>query len=227
MLMAGGETGYLTLLGHRLVPDVDRAEIQSWAGLLALLDALEAACPYGTLVFDALNGFERLCHEHVCDNEFRGDWGEKGFTAYQRGYDIAVADWLGLLARLDRLRGAAGCRVLLLGHSKVETFKNPGGADYDRWVCDVHRKTWAATHKWADAVLFGKFFTVVETQRAGGPEALKRGKGIGGTERIVYTQQRDAWDAKNRYGMPEAIDVPADASAIWNTLYGHIRPQEQ
>lgn len=164
-----------------------------------------------------------MCHEFICRRDFNGDWGEKGFASYQRGPDVAVSEWLKLLAILDRLHDS-GKIVLILSHCKIKTFKNPLGADYDRYVSDVHDKTWSVTAKWADCVLFGNFYSVVESAERK-PEALRRGKGIGGTERVIYTERRDAFDAKNRYGMPEVIDIPHDPSVVWETIYSNIRKE--
>ena len=218
MLQARDETGYETLLGSGLVPSIDAARIDNWPGLLELIPTLDT---FKTVDFDAIGGFERLCHEFICDRDFNGDWGEKGFVSYQKGYDVAITEWLKLLAALDRLKDK-GVVIVILSHCKVKSFKNPMGADYDRYVSDVHDKTWAVTAKWADAVLFGNFFTVVETARSSKPEALRKGKGIGGTERVIYTERRDAFDAKNRYNMPTVIDIPNEPDKMWSTIWGHI-----
>lgn len=228
ILMARGESGYLTLLGSGLVPDVDRVSIETWPALLALLDKLCAGeNGHETIVLDAMGGFERLCHEYVCATQFKNDWGEHGFASYQRGYDLAVTDWLTLLARLDRLRELRGATILFLSHCKVKTFKNPLGPDYDRWVSDCHEKTWGVTHKWADAVLFATYYSVVETKTSNTPDSLRRGKGIGAAERVIYTQRRDAFDAGNRYGMAETIDIPADPAQSWATLWAAIEGNKE
>jgi hypothetical protein len=217
ILMAHGETGYQTLLGAARVPGVPAVKLDTWTDTLAVLDEMAASGKYGTLVLDAMGGFERLCHEHVCARDFEGNWGERGFGSFQKGYDVSVNDWLQMLVRMDKIR-ANGTAILLLSHCRIKTFKNPMGADFDRYVSDVHDKTWGATAKWADAVLFGNFRSQVETQRAAKPEVLKKGKGIGGTERALYTERRDSFDAKNRYGMPVEIEVPADPAQIWATI---------
>lgn len=227
VLMAPGETGYDTLLQSSLVPSVPAYELESWADLLGWLDQLaENRQGCDTLVGDALGGFERLCHEMVCDREFKGDWGEKGFEGYKRGYEVAIAEWLGMLSRLDKLH-KQGMMILLLGHSKVKTFKNPLGPDYDRWVCDVHDKTWSVTHKWADAAMFGNYLTVIQDEKKA--ERQGKGKAIGGTDRVLYTERRDAFDAKNRYGMPPEIWLPtADqggAAAAWPTIWQYIQKE--
>jgi hypothetical protein len=132
---------------------------------------------------------------------------------------VAVTDWLQLLARLDRIHGR-GVTIILLSHCKVAGFRNPEGPDFDRYVSDVHAKTWAATHKWADAVLFGKFRTIID----GGSTGVKpkKGKGIGGTDRVIYTERHDAYDAKNRFGMASEIEIPDDPSQVWATISAAI-----
>jgi hypothetical protein len=213
ILMARGETGFETLRKKNLVPDADSLTLESWADVLTTVTQLEDT-KHKTVVFDALGGFERLCHEEVCRRDFNNDWGEKGFQAYMRGYDVAVSDWLKLLQRLDQLRAKRDVNVIFLSHSKAKTFKNPMGPDFDRYTADCHDKTWSPTHKWADVVLFGTFVTVVQEKKG-------RTKGIGGTERIAYTQRTDAYDAKNRFGMPEKIDFDAPET-MWSKLWDAI-----
>lgn len=214
LIMARGETGYQTLHNAGRVPTIPCLLADSWDGLLAVLDGLVAdPGDTKTLVLDALGGFERLCHEHVCARDFAGNWGEKGFGAFAKGYDLAVTDWLGLLNRLDRIN-EQGVAVWLLSHVGVRPFKNPLGPDFDRYEAACHAKTWGVTHKWADAVLFANFRTVTATEKG-----EQRKKGIGGTDRVIFTERRDAWDAKNRFGMPEELDItgdPAEAFAAVN-----------
>lgn len=212
ILMAHGETGYETLLAHDRVPRVPRATVASWEGLLAFVREQNGECPYQLLALDAMGGMERLCHAHVCTRDFKGDWGEKGFMGYQRGYEVAVADWLQLLQALDAL-ATEGMHVLLLGHVQVRPFKNPLGDDYDRFVGDLHPKTAAPTFRWADAVLFGTFRTILDDSHG-----KARPKGIGGQDRVLFTEHHDAYDAKNRLGMPAEIKVPNDPTRLWQTI---------
>lgn len=218
IIMAPGETGYTTLYDHGLVPAVPTASPTTWAELLATVDSIPDGA--GFVALDAFGGFERMCHQHVCDRDFDGKWGEKGFNSFQRGFEASVGEWLVLLAKLDHARDR-GVNVIMLSHVKVEPFSNPAGADFSRYVADCHKKTWGVTHKWADAVLFGTFYSVVET-RAGGAEVLRKGKGIGGVDRVLYTERRDAWDAKNRFGLPECIDIPNDHNKSWAAFAEHV-----
>lgn len=216
-ILSPQEMGYLTLFQYDRVPKRPYVVVDSWLGLLGQIDSL-IANPAGVewLVLDALVGFEHLCHKHVCKTEFSDDWGEKGFVGYQRGFELGAIEWIKLLSRLDSLRTKHAVNILMLSHLKIKMFSNPLGADFDRYVADCHHKTWGVTHKWADAVLFGNFFQIVQEVKKDQP------KGVGNDQRVIYTQHTDAYDAKNRLGMPESIDIPNDPAKSWEAIHQHI-----
>jgi len=216
IIMAGNETGYATLAGVSRAPQIPSAAVTTWEEFNALLDSL-AEAPPSILGIDAMGGLERMCHEFVCNRNFKGEWGETGFASYAKGYDMAVTDWLLMLSKLDRLH-KLGTMIIMLAHCKVKPFKNPEGPDFDRYVADVHEKTWAATHRWADAALFMKFETITDSDKN------KRVRGIGGDTRMLYTTRTDARDAKNRYGMPPEIEMPNDPSQMFSTILQYIQP---
>lgn len=212
-LMARGETGLETLIDANQLPETPHfPELQDWRSTLESLEALRTQeHPYKTIVLDTMNGFERLCHEFICDTHFGGDWGEKGFSGYMRGYEVALPEWRSFLSLLDRIREERRCSILCLAHTKVKTFKNPEGPDYDRYTVDMHDKTWGLTHKWADMVLFGTFYTTVEKE--GG-----RSKGKGGQQRVAYTTRHASYDAKHRHGLPEEIDLGDSPAEAWSNF---------
>lgn len=220
ILMAKGETGYLTLLSGGLVPKLPHVTLESWPQTLAMIDDL-IADPQGrkTFVFDAAGGFERQCHEFVCQRDFEGDWGEKGFASYGRGPEVSVSEWIKLLVKLDALHQKHAVGIIVLSHAKVKGFKNPDGPDYDRYVSDLHEKSWSAINRWADMVLFGTHVTAVVGTKG---DVMKKGKGQGGTARVVYTERRAAWDAKNRFNLPESIDIPSDRTLTYSTIHDLI-----
>lgn len=223
ILMARDERGVDRLLSAGRIPNVPAERIESWPDALEWLDAL-AVDPQGrkTMVLDAAGGFERLCHEFVCNRDYGGIWGKEGFDSFKEGYDVSVAEWLKMLQRLDTLN-RAGMTVMLLGHAKVKSFKNPVGPDFDRYECDIHHKTWAVTARWADAVLFGNFQTIVEIAgKKTGNIAKDKGKGIGGTQRTIFTERRDAFDAKNGYGMSPSLALPSQHDQGWPAVWTEI-----
>lgn len=220
LILASNETGYQTLLAKNLVPTVQNVIAHTWQELLAVIDALirePGTC--SIVALDALSGFELFCHQYLCDREYGGDWGEKGFMAFKRGFDESVIVWCTLLVRLDELRERHGIGSVFLSHLQVRKHQNPVGDDYDRYEADCHKKTWAPTNKWADAVLYGTYESVVTEDRQGKPT----GKGIGGDHRILHARHSDAFVAKNRYGMPPVIHIPDKPDEMWNVVHALIK----
>lgn len=209
-LQTRGETGLETLISNGRLPEVPHfPEILTWNELLSAIRTLtDQQHDYKTLVIDTANGAERLCHEYVCTTQFKGEWGEKGFASYGKGFDVSIAEWLMMLSALDKLRGVRSMCILLLTHTRVKNFKNPEGLDYGRYSPDMHEKTWGATHKWADVVLFGNFQTVVDS----------KGKAAGGDRRILCATRTAAYDAKNRVGLSDEIDMGSSPQEAWRSF---------
>jgi len=221
MCMAAGETGYDTLYsapsGGR-VPRVPKVLFDSWAGFMAFINELiKDSQGRKTLVIDTLEGFEELCHQYTAEIYFNGDRSKKGgFLSYQDGFNMATQEWMKMLIKLDRLRAKQRCMILVLGHAQEKNFSNPTGQDFTRYSSSLHKSTWQVTRRWSDAVLFGiqEIFTVKESK--------KKTKGIGGETRMLYTEFRGPWDAKNRYGMAPEIEIPDDHTQVWNTIWKAI-----
>jgi hypothetical protein len=193
---------------------------EKWTDTMEMLEALRTGeHAYKALAIDAMGGFERLCHEEVCRREYNDQWGEKGFGAYKRGYETSLADWRLFINALDKLRDERKMSVILLGHAKVSPFKNPEGPDYDRYNVDVHDKTWALTHRWANIVLFANF----DVAFASDEQNKKKAKARGGKTRSIYTEYDVAFDAKNQHNLPPVIDMGSSGQEAWGNLVAAIR----
>lgn len=231
--MTKNETGLITLIQNEQLPPTPwirfpRAngryadEAETWTEALNMIQALLADDqPFQTLCVDTLNGLERLCHEHVCATSYDGDWGEKGFLGFQRGYETSLNEWRKLLNLLDRLRDQRGIGTFALCHTQVKTQANPLGPDFDRYIPNMHKKTWDLTHGWADLCLFGRFEVEVETDRN-----HKKGKGKGGNCRVLYSTYTACWDAKNRHGLPDEIVMGDTPKESWYQLTSALRTKE-
>ena len=222
-LQTKGETGLDTLIENRQLPETAHfPELQDWSEIRAAIQTLiDEEHSYKTLVIDTLNGAERLCYEFICQRDFGGDWGDRGFTGYMRGYEVSLAEWRMFLNQLDDLRRVKGMTVMMLIHTKPKTFKNPEGSDYDRWAPDMHDKCWGLTHKWLDCVLFGNFEVIVKSDRN---DVMKKGKTTNAvTTRVMYTQQRPAFDAKNRLGLADEVEMGDSASEAWKNFKAALK----
>jgi hypothetical protein len=177
---------------------------QAWQDVLDAVRLLaDEKHDYKALVIDTLDGLEPLVWRAVVDRDSKAKTIEDVGGGFQKGYVAAVDEWRILLAALERLR-AVGMTVILLAHVTVKNFKNPLGADYDRFIMKLEPRAGAVFHEWSDLHLFAQFDTwVVE-------EGKKRPKGMSTDVRIVHTMRTAAFDAKNRYSLPASLPLSWD-----------------
>lgn len=222
ILMARGETGYLTLLAAGRVPSVPAEVVDTWEEAHGWLDHLIAnPGEIDTLVLDAAGGFERLCNDMVTARDFNGKPGDPGFLSYGKGDRVSEGDWVGFLQKLDKVH-ATGVAIIILCHTKTANAPNPMGADYLRYATDLSEKKWSVTAKWADAVLFGTYFVDVKGGNKDKDGNVKGGKAIGGNERHLHTGESAVMPCKNRFGMETVIVMPSDPALTYETIMSQI-----
>lgn len=197
----GAEDGTAHLDVSRMPP------ISSWADLVdSTTDLLLEEHDFRTVVLDTADWAEPLCWAHVAKAH-----GKKSIEdlPYGKGYTYALDEWRRFLRQLDRLRDERGMNVIILAHSWIRTFKNPEGEDYDRFEMKLHAKAAGVLREWADAVLFANYETLTREENG-------RTKGVSTGARVIHTQRTAAWDAGNRFDLPEKLplDWPTFAKAI-------------
>jgi hypothetical protein len=179
--------------------DVSRLPVETWQDILDAVDALGAEShEYKTVVLDTLDWAEPKLWEHICARDKQPNIEGYG---YGKGYAAALDEWRILVDRLDRLRKARSMGVVLVAHSQIKGFKNPEGEDFDRYEMKLHQKAGGLFKEWADAVLFANYETVAMK------DGRKRVRGVDTGVRLVHTERRAAFDAKNRYGLPETLPL--------------------
>lgn len=183
-------------------------EPERWADVLEALEELRTAeHSYKTVVVDTLDWLEPLCWAEIVARAQSSKITSIEDFGFGKGYVAALDEWRSLLARFERLRAERGMHVIFLAHSWIKTFKNPEDADYDRYELKLHAKAGGLLKEWADAVLFARYETFSNTD-----EKTKRTRGVSTGARVLHTQRMAAWDAKNRYDLPETL--PLDWSAF-------------
>lgn len=152
---------------------------------------------FDTLVVDTLDWLEPLIWDFVVKRD-----GEKSIESYGygKGYIAAIDEWRKLLRALEGV--ARRMHVVLLAHSMIRPFKNPTGEDFDRYELKLHAKAAGLVKEWTDAVLFAQYETYAKKD-----EKTKRVRGIDTGARLVFTERRAAYDAKNRYSLPESLPL--------------------
>lgn len=150
-----------------------------------------------TIVVDSADAAERLCWQKVRQRAKKDSieaWG------YGKGYVVAAEEYRKLLEVLDTCI-AAGVNVVLIAHSQMRKFERPDEAGaYDRFEVKLNKHVAAMTKEWADAVLFLDYETFVSVDEQG------KGKATGG-KRIIRTSHNVSWDAKNRWGLPDKLQL--------------------
>lgn len=174
----------------------------------AIAELASSQHPYQTLVLDTLDWLEPLCWQHVVDEARNPRIRSIEDFGFGKGHFAALDVWRVLLAALERLRVARGMHVILLAHTWIKSFKNPEGDDYDRYEMKLNTKAAGALKEWSDAVLFARYETFTHKD-----ERTKRVRGVSSGARVIHSQHVAAWDAKNRYDLPETLPLDWHAFA--------------
>jgi len=223
-----GEQGLDPLIESGQVPETPhfQNEAGTFTSLLeeTLMWLVKEEHDYKTVVLDTGNGAERLCHELVCERDYKSDWTNEGFLNYYQGHTTALTDWQRLLKAFDVLRDRRDMNVIMLCHTTVRKFSNPEAEDYDRYEPAFDsRKTWAITHKWADCVLFMHQTTsVVDVDKRS-----STGKGQGGSTTDFFTSRRAPFDAKNRHGLPHQINAGTNGREAWQNFITELKKAKE
>lgn len=179
--------------------DVKRIETAtSWRMFMDELDWLYAnpeVCK--TVVIDTADRAQELAEASLLQ-QYGTDSIEKVGGGYGKGYTALLEMWRkDLIDRLDKLT-ARGLNVVMLAHAVMRKMENPDDPPYDRWELNLQKKLAPVVRAWADLLLFCNWevFVVEENGKA-------RAKGA--AKRVMYSQHRPTFDAKNRYGLPERM----------------------
>jgi len=129
--------------------------------------------------------------------------------AYGKGAVIAADRWRDVLNGLNALRNEKGMAVVLIAHTTIKRFDSPETEPYDRFQPKLQDRSNALIREWCDAVLFANYKTIVKKSDVGFNKEVARGISTG--ERLLYTSERPAYMAKNRYGLPESIPLSWEA----------------
>lgn len=129
--------------------------------------------------------------------------------AYGKGAVIAADRWRDVLNGLNALRNDKGMAVVLIAHTTIKRFDSPETEPYDRFQPKLQDRSNALIREWCDAVLFANYKTIVKKSDVGFNKEVARGISTG--ERLLYTSERPAYMAKNRYGLPESIPLSWEA----------------
>lgn len=184
--------------------DIARIPIATWSALRAAVRQLATeAHPYRTVALDTIDAFERLCWEHLTTKAGVDSIEKVG--NFGKGYVAAVEEQQGLIADLDKLR-AKGIAVIVLAHTGIKRYDDPEGSPYDRHALALHKEAVKLWTGWADAVLFAQLDVRLVEGTAKDEKAKGKARDVK-PARLLWTEERAAYTAKNRQGLPESIPL--------------------
>ncbi|WP_029604416.1 ATP-binding protein [Kozakia baliensis] len=172
---------------------------------------------YKTLVIDSIDHLEKLIWIKTASRLKVSNIHE---MPYGRGFSEAISEWQYLIKGLETLRARREMAVIILAHSEVKRYDDPSSDPYDRHQIALHKAASALIQEWADAVLFYGWKVTTKVSDGGFGRRIVRGKGNGA--RLIHTEERPAALAKNRYAMPDIIEIPDSPADAWDTLASHI-----
>lgn len=171
---------------------------QSWTELINILtEVAETPDICETLIIDTADWAEQLAINHICSKYKKTGLEEFG---YGKGYTYLAEEFIEFFSVLDRII-EAGVHVVATAHAKMRKFEQPDemGA-YDRWEMKLSKQVAPLFKEWCDMLLFLNYQTYVVTTE-------NKANKVQGGKRVIHTSHHPCWDAKNRFGLPEILDL--------------------
>ena len=106
---------------------------------------------------------------------------------------------------------AQGMMIIFLAHYKQAKQTPPDMLEsYDKYTLDIHEKAAKMLMEWADVVAFGNFKVQTTAVADKFDKKKKIHKAVGEATRMLYLNEKPAWEAKNRYSLPDEIELPPE-----------------
>ncbi len=171
---------------------------KSWDELITVVKEIIAnptICK--TVVLDTADWAESLCTNAVCEKYRKNNIEDFG---YGKGYVYLVDEFSKLLTLMDQLI-EVGINVVITAHAKPRKFELPEeqGA-FDRYEMKLSKQVAPLIKEWSDALFFVNYKIYVITTENNSKKAQ-------GGKRVLYTTHNPTYDAKNRYDLPEELEL--------------------
>lgn len=179
---------------------------------------------FKTVVVDSLDWLEPMLHKELIARQPYGDKGKKIDSiedyGYGKGFSYALELWREYIDMLNYLREEKGMAVIQIAHAQIRKFENPETDIYDRYELKLHKSAASLMMEHSDIILFANYYVgVKKEEKSMSKDGRKRAVGTG--ERVLYTEERPAFMAGNRYSLP--AEIPFDKGGeYWNTIASHV-----
>jgi AAA domain len=170
---------------------------------------------FANIAVDTIDAIEKLLHKKIIelDPKCNGNLA-KAMGGYGAGYDYAANEMIRIRdTYLKEIRDDLGMGVIILSHcKKIQSTDVVLGFTHDSYEMTLHQKTQNVWTDWVSAVLFASFVSY-KTEDDNSAKQFA----IGAGERILYTERRPGFIAKNRYNLPTSMPLN------WDEFYAHFK----
>lgn len=197
-IFISAEGGTARIPGAKEMP-----RIRTWDDILDAVKVklLKDKHPFETLVIDSADWVEKAAHTKIIGSSGKDIIRVNG--GYGAGYRQSETMHKELIDALTDLYQQRGMNIIVTAHYHVKTAKDPEAAqDYDTFQIKCHEYVSALWREWAEAILFARFETLVKVD-----DEKDKGRALGTGKRLMYTEQRPAFAAKNRFNLPFEMEV--------------------
>ena len=177
---------------------------KSWDELLLIVkEIIKNPTICKTLVLDTADWSETMCINAVTEKYRKNNIEDFG---YGKGYTYLLDEYTRLLSLFDELI-EVGINVVITAHAKPRKFELPEeqGA-FDRYEMKLTRQVAPVIKEWCDALFFVNYKIYVVTTE-------NKTKKAQGGKRVLYTTHNPTYDAKNRFDLPEELELKFEAIA--------------
>lgn len=161
---------------------------------------------FDTMVVDSLSGTEALIAKHVCGKLGINGLGDDADYGNSKSYSMANELWHSFKDKLNDVVDA-GMNVIVTGHVTQRNIKDPRVDEYEKTVMALGK--WGKYdpcnlfHCWSDCTFYLAYKVFTKGSDTGIDNT--RTTAIGDGSRVIYTEERPAYLAKNRFNMPPEL----------------------
>jgi hypothetical protein len=176
-------------------------DINSYADLVDALGALASEeHEFQTAILDSTTALEVIAAQETCA---RNKWNTLEDPGYGKGFVANASTWLEIFDGLSTIRNQRGMAILLIGHCEIFRFESPISDPYSKYQVDLHKSVRPIVEANTDMILFVNHRVSLKKADAGFGKVSVHGEGSG--QRIIYTEERPGFIAKNRFDMDAEI----------------------
>jgi len=173
---------------------------------------------YNTLVIDSVDWLEAMIWDKVC-KQYGVDSIEKVEKGYGKGYVAALNVWRDYINKLNYIRDTRNMTIIQIAHARIVRFENPETEPYDRYEIKLHKSASSLMMEHSDMVLFvNDRINITKDDEKFSKEGRARARS---SDRVLYTSERPAALAKNRYNLPSEIPFDKEGK-YWGVIASHV-----